>query len=39
MRSEHEIFALLTPEQKKQLEEHRPKPHDGKDGKDGHPPA
>lgn len=36
MRTEHEIFALLTPEQKKQLEEHRQKAHEH-DG--GHPPA
>lgn len=36
MRTEHQIFALLTPDQKKQLEEHRHKAreHDG-----GHPPA
>ena len=36
MRTEHQIFALLTPDQKKQLEEHRQKmrEHDG-----GHPPA
>ena len=36
MRTEHQIFALLTPEQKKQLEEHRQKAHEH-DG--GHPPA
>ena len=36
MRTEHEIFALLTAEQKKQLEEHRQKAHEH-DG--GHPPA
>lgn len=36
MRTEHQIFALLTPDQKKQLEEHRQKAHEH-DG--GHPPA
>ena len=36
MRTEHQIFALLTSEQKKQLEEHRQKPHEHDDG---HPPA
>jgi len=44
MRTEHQIFALLTPEQKKQLEEHRHEAsehdgHDGQDGHDSHPPA
>ena len=38
MRTEHQIFALLTPDQKKQLEEHRQKGHEHEhDG--GHPPA
>lgn len=36
MRTEHQIVALLTPDQKKQLEEHRQKPHEHDDG---HPPA
>lgn len=36
LRTEHQIFALLTPDQKKQLEEHRQKLR-GLDG--GHPPA
>ena len=51
MRTEHAIFALLTADQKKQLEEHRQKAHehDDHDGHDhdgkahgqdgGHPPA
>ena len=36
LRTEHQILVLLTPDQKKQLEEHRQKmrEHDG-----GHPPA
>ena len=36
MRTEHQIFALLTPDQKKLLEEHRQKARE-RDG--GHPPA
>ena len=36
MRTEHQILALLTPDQKKQLDEHRQKAHE-RDG--GHPPA
>ena len=43
MRTEHEIFALLTPDQKKQLEERRQKAHehDGKphEHNGDHPPA
>jgi len=36
LRTEHQILALLTPDQKKQLEEHRRQAHEH-DG--GHPPA
>lgn len=43
MRTEHEVFAVLTPEQKKQLEERRHEHEAGHDheahDRGGHPPA